>query len=264
MRSMHLTFENGATLGMGRDWFDPLGVPLRTIQAMNQECPAAPEAPSWPKGDLMAVLSANLRLMVSNRPAAAAPIPCLALATLDPGQPMACQAHVIGWPGAKQGAAFMRDLMAAFERQQQAALLATYRLARSVLSEGYMKREMYYEIGHGERVLRQRFHAMPWEDPSSLTFQSIGGKLSPTQPYGSCAAHESFGDRLSSTVAAFMRQAVEETLWAILGLRWSWIAALVPETALPVAWTPPCSCQASGRSGRMPWAVWSTPCSTND
>ena len=108
----------------------------------------------------------------------------------------------------------MRDLVAAFERQQAAALLATYRLARSVLSEEHMKREMYYETWHGERVLRQRFHATPWENQSSLTFQSIGGKLSPTQPYGSCAAHESFGDRLSSTVAAFMRQAVEEILAA--------------------------------------------------
>ena len=214
VRSMHLTFENGARLGMGRDWFDPLGVPASTIQAMNQECPSAHEAPAWAKGDLMAVLSANLRLMVSNHPAAAAPIPCLAVATLDPGRPPACQAHVIGWPGAKQGAAFMRDLVAAFECQQSVALLATYRLARSVLSEGHMKREMYYETWHGKRVLRQRFHATPWEDPASLTFKSIGGKLSPTQPYGSCPAHESFGDRLSSTVAAFMRQAVEDTLAA--------------------------------------------------
>ena len=214
VRSMHLTFENGTTLGMGRDWFDPMGVPASTIQAINLDCPVAPEAPAWAKGDLMAVLSANLRLMVSSRPAAAAPIPCLVVATLDPDRPLACQAHVIGWPGAKQGAAFMRDLVAAFERQQAAALLATYRLARSVLAEGHMKREMYYETWHGERVLRQRFRATPWEDPSSLTFQSIGGKLSPTQPYGSCAAHESFGDRLSSTVAAFMRQAVEETLAA--------------------------------------------------
>ena len=214
VRSMHLTFENGATLGMARDWFDPMGVPASTIQAMNQECPAAPEAPAWAKGDLMAVLSANLRLMVSSRPAAAAPIPCLAVATLDPGRPLACQAHVIGWPGPKQGAAFMRDLVAAFERQQAKALLATYRLARSVLSEGHMKREMYYETWHGKRVLRQRFHATSWEDPASLTFRSICGKFSLTQPYVSCAAHESFGDRLSSTVAAFMRQAVEETLTA--------------------------------------------------
>ena len=142
VRSMHLTFENGATLGMGRDWFDPMGVPASTIQAMNQECPSAPEAPAWAKGDLMAVLSANLRLMVSNRPAAAAPIPCLAVATLDPGRPMTCQAHVVGWPGAKEGAAFMRDLVAAFERQQSAALLATKRHAPSVLSEGPMKREI--------------------------------------------------------------------------------------------------------------------------
>jgi len=145
VRSMHLTFENGGTLGMGRDWFDPMGVPASTIQAMNQESPSAPEAPCWAKGDLMAVLSANLRLMVSNCPAAAAPIPCLAVATLDPDGSMACQAHVIGWPSAKQGAAFMRDLVAAFEGQQAAALLATYRLARNVLAEGHMKREMYYE-----------------------------------------------------------------------------------------------------------------------
>ena len=218
VKSMHLTFENGATLGMGRDWFDPMGSPVSTIQAMNQECPSAPEAPAWAKGDLMAVLSANLRLMVSNRRAAAAPIPCLAVATLDPGRPPACRAHVIGWPGAKQGAAFMRDLVAAFERQRSAALLASYRLARSVLSEGYMKREIYYETWHGERVLRQRFRATPWEDPASLTFQSIAGKLSPTQPYGGCAAHESFGDRLTSTVAAFLRQAVEETLAAHPGI----------------------------------------------
>ena len=134
VRSMHLTFENGATLGMGRDWFDPMGVPASTIQTLNQECPAAPEAPAWAKGDLMAVLSANLRLMVSSRPAAAAPIPCLAVATLDPGRLPACQAHVVGWPGPKQGAAFVRDLVAAFERQQAEALLATYRLAQSVLS----------------------------------------------------------------------------------------------------------------------------------
>ncbi len=233
VRSMHLTFENGATLGMGRDWFDPMGVPASTIQALNQECPMAPEAPSWPKGELMAVLSANLRLMVSNRPAAAAPVPCLAVATLDLGRPMACEAHVIGWPGAKQGAAFMRDLAAAFERQQAAALLATYRLARSVLSEGHMKREMYHEVCHGERVLRQRFHATPWENPSSLTFQSIGGKLSPTQPYGSCAAHESFGDRLSSTVAAFMRQAVEETLMAHPGIATELGRSLGPRDGIP-------------------------------
>ena len=212
VRSMHLTFENGATFGMGRDWFDPVGVPASTLQAMNQECPSAPEAPAWAKGNLMAVLSANLRLMVSNRRAAAAPIPCLAVATLGPSRPLACEAHVIGWPGAKQGAAFMRDLVAAFERQRSAALLATYRLGRSVLCEGYMRREMYHGTWLGERVLRQRFRATPWEDPSSLTFQSIAGKLSSTQPYGSCAAHERFGDRLSSTVAAFMRQAVEETL----------------------------------------------------
>ena len=218
VRSMRLAFENGATLGMGRDWFDPMGVPASTIQAMNHDCPSAPEAPSWAKDDLMAVLSANLRLMVSNRRAAAAPIPCLAVASLDPSRPMTCQAYVIGWPGAKQGAAFMRDLVAAFERQQPAALLAAYHLARSVLSEGYMKRETYFETWHGERVLRQRFRATPWEDPVSLTFQSIAGKLSPTQPYGSCAAHESFGDRLSSTVAAFMRQAVEGTLAAHPGI----------------------------------------------
>ncbi len=233
VRSMHLTFENGATFGMGRDWFDPMGVPASTIEAMNHECPSAPEAPSWAKGDLMAVLSANLRLMVSNRRAAAAPIPCLAVATLDPGRPMACQAHVVGWPGAKQGAAFMRDLVAAFERQQAAALLATYRLARSVLAEEHMKREMYYEARHGERVLRQRFRATPWEDPSSLTFQSIGGKLSPTQPYGSCAAHESFGDRLSSTVAAFMRQAVEETLTAHPGIATELGRILGPRDGIP-------------------------------
>ena len=55
----------------------------------------------------------------------------------------------------------MRDLVAAFERQQAAALLATYRLARSVLAEGRMKREMYSETWQGERVLRQRFHARP-------------------------------------------------------------------------------------------------------
>lgn len=233
VRSMHITFENGATLGMGRDWFDPLGVPASTIQTLNQKCPAAPEAPAWPKGDLMAVLSANLRLMVSNCPAAAAPIPCLAVATLDPGRPPACQAHVIGWPGAKQGAAFMRDLVAAFERQQSAALLATYLLARNVLSEGHMKREMYYETRYGERVLRQRFRATPWEDPSSLTFQSIGGKLSPTQPYGSCAAHENFGNRFSSTVAAFMRQAVEETLTAHPGVAIELGRTLGPRDGIP-------------------------------
>ena len=233
VQSMHLTFENGATLGMGRDWFDPMGIPASTIEAMNHECPAAPEAPSWAKGDLMAVLSANLRLMVSNRRAAAAPIPCLVVATLDPGQLMACQAHVIGWPGAKQGAAFMRDLAAAFECQRPAALLATYRLARSVLAEGHMKREMYYEAWHGERVLRQRFRATPWENSSSLTFQSIAGKLSPTQPYGSCAAHESFGDRLSSTVAAFMRQAVEETLTAYPGIATELERSLGPRDGIP-------------------------------
>ena len=77
-----------------------------------------------------------------------------------------------------------------------------------------MKREMYFETWQGERVLRQRFHAAPWADTSSLTFASIGGELSSTQPYGSCAAYESFGDRLSSTVAAFMRQAVEDALTA--------------------------------------------------
>jgi len=214
VRSMHLTFENGATLGMGRDWFDPMGVAASTIQAMNQDCPSAPEAPAWPKGDLMAVLSSNLRLMVSVGRDAAAPIPCLAVATLGPDGPLTCQAHVIGWPDAEQGAAFMRDLVAAFERQQAAALLATCRLARSVLAEGRMKREMYSESWHGERVLRQRFHAAPWADTSSLTFASIGGELSSTQPYGSCAAYESFGDRLSSTVAAFMRQAVEDALTA--------------------------------------------------
>ena len=214
VRSMHLTFENGATLGMGRDWFDPMGVAASTIQAMNQECPSAPEAPAWPKGDLMAVLSPNLRLMVSVGRDAAAPIPCLAVATLGPGGPLTCQAHVIGWPDAGQGAAFMRDLVAAFKRQQAAALLATYHLARSVLAEGRMKREMYSETWQGERVLRQRFHATPWADTSSLTFASIGGELSSTQPYDSCAAYESFGDRLSSTVAAFVRQAVEETLTA--------------------------------------------------
>ncbi len=218
VRSMHLTFENGARLGMGQDWFDLPGMAAPAIQAMNQECPSAPEAPSWPKGDLMAVLSSNLRLMVSNGRAAAAPIPCLAVATFDPDGPMACQAHVVGWLGAKQGAAFMRDLVAAFERQQAAALQAIYRLARSVLSEGRMKREMYPETWRGERVLRQRFHATPWADTSSLTFASIGSELSPTQPYGRCAAHESFGDRLRSTVAAFMRQAVEETLTAHPGV----------------------------------------------
>ncbi len=74
-------------------------------------------------------------MMVRDGRTAAAPIPCLAVATFDPDGPMACQAHVIGWPGAKQGAAFLRDLVAAFERQQAAALQATYRLARSVLSE---------------------------------------------------------------------------------------------------------------------------------
>lgn len=146
---------------------------------------------------------------------------------------MACQVHVIGWPGAKQRAAFMRDLVAVFKRQQSAALLATYRLARSVLSEGYMKREIYYETWHGERVLRQRFRATPWEDSSSLTFQSIGGKLSPTQPYGSCAAHESFGDRLSCAVAAFVRQAVEETLAAHPGATIELGRTLGPRDGIP-------------------------------
>jgi len=218
VRSMHLTFENGATLGMGRDWFDLPGMAPSAIHAMNQECPSAPEAPSWPKGDLMAVLSTNLRLMVAVGRDAAAPVPCLAVATFDPDGPMACQAHVVGWPGAKQGTAFMRDLAAAFGRQREKALLATYRLARSVLAEGRMKREMYFGEWHGERLLRQRFHAAPWVDTSSLTFASIGGELSLTQPYGSCAAHESFGDRLRSTMAAFMRQAVEETITAHPGV----------------------------------------------
>jgi len=131
------------------------------IQAMNQECPSALEAPCRTKGDLMAVLSANLRLMVSNGRAAAAPILYLAVATLDPDGPLPCQAQVLGWPGAKQGAALVRDLAAAFERQQAAALLATYRFARSVLAEGRTKREMRYETWHGERVLQQRFHATP-------------------------------------------------------------------------------------------------------
>jgi len=233
VRSMHLTFENGATLGMGRDWFDLPGMAASTIQAMNRNCASAPEAPSWPKGDLMAVLSSNLRLMVRNGRAAAAPIPCLAVATFDPDGPMACQAHVIGWPGAKQGAAFLWDLVAAFERQQAAALQATYRLARSVLSEGRMKREMYPETWHGERVLRQRFHATPWADRSSLTFASIGSELSPTQPYGRCAAHESFGDRLRSTVAAFMRQAVEETLTAHPGVTMELGRTLGPRDDIP-------------------------------
>jgi len=59
VRSMHLTFENGARLVLGRDWFDLPGMAAPTIQAMNQECPSAPEAPSWLKGDLMAVLSSQ-------------------------------------------------------------------------------------------------------------------------------------------------------------------------------------------------------------
>ncbi len=42
-----------------------------------------------------------------------------------------------------------------------------------------MKRVMYPETWHGERVLRQRFHATPWADTSSLTFASIGSELSP-------------------------------------------------------------------------------------
>lgn len=46
VRSMHLTFENGARLGMGRDWFDLPGVAASTVEAMNRECPSAPEAPS--------------------------------------------------------------------------------------------------------------------------------------------------------------------------------------------------------------------------
>ncbi len=71
---------------------------------------------------------------------------------------------------------------------------------------------------HHASVLRQRFHAAPWADTSSLTFASIGSELSPTQPYGRCAAHESFDDRLRSTVAAFMRQAVGETLAAHPGV----------------------------------------------
>ncbi len=233
VRSMHLTFENGATLGMGRDWFDLPGVAASTVEAMNRECPSAPEAPSWAKGDLMAVLSSNLRLMVSNGRAAAAPILCLAVAIFDPDGPMACQAHVVGWPGARQGAAFMRDLVAAFERQQAAALQATYRLARSILSEGRMKREMYPETWRGERVLRQRFHATAWADTSSLTFASIGSELSPTQPYGRCAAHESFGDRLRSTVAAFLRQAVEETLTAHLTVTMELDRALGPRDDIP-------------------------------
>lgn len=233
VRSMHLTFKNGATLGMGRDWFDLPGMAASTIQAMNREYPLAPEAPSWPKGDLMAVLSSNLRLMVRTGRTAAAPIPCLAVATFDPDGPMTCQAHVIGWPGAKQGTAFMRDLVAAFERQQAAALHATYRLARRILSERRMKREMYPETWHGERVLRQRFHARPWADTSSLTFASIGSELSPTQPYGRCAAHESFGARLRSTVAAFMRQAVEETLTAHPGVTMELGRTLGPRDDIP-------------------------------
>ena len=233
VRLMHLTFENGATLEMGRDWFDPMDVPAAAIQAMNQECPSAPEAPAWPKGELMAVLSANLRLMVAARRDAAAPIPFLAVATLGPGLPPACQAHVVGSPDPKQGSAFMRDLVAAFERQQLAALVATYRLARSVLSEGYMRRKMYYETWHGERVMRQRFQASPWENPSSLTFASIGSKLSPTQPYGNCAAYESFGDRLSATVAAFMQKAVEETLAAHPGIATELERTLGPEDDTP-------------------------------
>ncbi len=233
VRSMHLTFENGAKLGMGRDWFDLPGMAAPTTEAMNQECPSAPEAPSWPKGNLMAVLSSNLRLMVSNGRAAAAPIPCLAVATFDPDGPMACQAHVVGWPGAKHGAAFMRDLVAAFERQQAAALQAIYRLARSVLSEGRIKREMYSETWHGERVLRQRFHATPWADTSPLTFASIGSELSLTQPYGRCAAYESFDDRLRSTVAAFMRQAVEETLTGHPGVTMELGRTLGPRDGIP-------------------------------
>jgi len=161
VRSMHLTFENDATLGMGRDWFDLPGMAASAIEEMNQECPSAPEAPAWPRGDLMAVLSTNLRLMVAVGCDAAAPIPCLLVATLGPGRPLACQAHVVGWPSAKQEAAFVRDLVAAFGRQREKALLASYRLARSVLAEGRMKREVYFEEWHGERVLRQRFHATP-------------------------------------------------------------------------------------------------------
>jgi len=233
VRSMHLTFENGARLVLGRDWFDLPGMAAPTIQAMNQECPSAPEAPSWPKGDLMAVLSSNLRLMVRNGRDAAALIPCLAVTTFDRDRPMTCAWQVIGWPGATQGAAFLQDLNAAFERQQTAALQATYQLARSVLAEGRMKREMYPETWHGERVLRQRFHATPWADTSSLTFASTGSELSLTQPYEDCAAHESFADRLRSTVAAFMRQAVEETLTAHPEVTMELGRSLGPQDGIP-------------------------------
>jgi len=96
-----------------------------------------------------------------------------------------------------------------------------------------MRREMYSETSHGERVLRQRFHATPWADTSSLTFASIGSELSPTQPYGRCAAHESFGDRLRSTVAAFMRKAVEETLTAHSGVTMELGRTLGPRDGIP-------------------------------
>ncbi len=38
---MHLAFENGATLGMERDWFDLPGIAALTIEAMKRECPSA-------------------------------------------------------------------------------------------------------------------------------------------------------------------------------------------------------------------------------
>jgi len=51
--------------------------------------------------------------------------------------------------------------------------------------------------------------------------------------YGSCAAHESFGDRLSSTVAACMRQAVEEILTAHPGIAMELGRSLGPQDGFP-------------------------------
>ncbi len=60
-------------------------------------------------------------------------------------------------------------------------------------------------------------------------------------------------------MAAFMRQAVEETLTSHPGVTMELGRILGPGTTFPVLWKPPCSCQASGRNGRTSYLAWSAP-----
>jgi hypothetical protein len=219
-------FRNGTSLTLEASslgGFMPVGP--EQISRLNREQPQSEYAPRYGKGDLMAVLVANTRLLfrIPERLGdwATRPLPAEALVDLDPQNP-SCGVNTVQWPSPDVGTTFLATAQAAWEALAPEMLREVCLLAKAALADGRLEREAYDDTWQGLAVVRQRFHKTAWKDPKDLTFKSIGRELSPTMPFAQssgCEAHETYRERLNTTISKVGRRALEDAVAALPILR---------------------------------------------